>query len=58
VGAVGGATLGAVLGDAVLDLGAMGLQNYITQGTILPRSQVLACGRLFGVVPREEESSP
>src|SRR5690554_1197694 len=51
VGAVGGTASGALVGiaiaDMMVDLVAMGLQNYITQGTVLPVSQMSACGRLW-----------
>jgi outer membrane protein OmpA-like peptidoglycan-associated protein len=45
-GTVAGAGGGAVLGDFIVDLAAMALQNLITQGTPLPVAQVQACGRL------------
>ena len=46
-GTVGGAAVGIAITDMLVDLLAMGLQNYITQGTVLPISQLNACGRLI-----------
>ncbi len=47
-GTVVGGITGAVLGDMIVDVAAMALQNAITQGTPFPIDQVRACGRLIG----------
>jgi hypothetical protein len=45
-GGAGGIALGAAVGDFIVDLAAMGLQNAITQGTPFPVAQCEACVRL------------
>jgi len=47
VTAAGGAALGAAAGGMLLDLVAFGLQNLITQGSLMPGEQFAACCRLW-----------
>jgi hypothetical protein len=63
VGGAGGVALGAIIGDFILDLAAMALQNMITQRTPWPVSQCRSCvdlARAVGVDvdPQEVCSTP
>jgi hypothetical protein len=48
LGGVVGAGAGVAIGDFIVDVAAMALQNFITQGTPLPAGQCEACSRAFG----------
>ncbi len=50
VGGGGGALTGAMLGDFIVDITAMALQNIITQGTPLPINQCHSCITLANLV--------
>lgn len=58
VGGGGGILAGAALGDFIVDIIAMGFQNYITQGTFYPVNQCRACVRLVNLlgIPVSQDS--
>jgi outer membrane protein OmpA-like peptidoglycan-associated protein len=57
-GTVAGGAAGVLLGDFIVDLATMAMQNYITQGTVLPVAQMKACGRLVDKAGARRRGTP